>query len=65
MGNWLRDLDSPTEAQRKWRRVLPPVWSYQIVFWLIGFVMIWALVFKAGLSRASAPQIERANTELL
>lgn len=92
MGNWLRDVDRPTEAQRKWRRVLwvvtplwfifaigpgevvgnyfvsfaglPPVWSYQIVFWLLGFVMIWALAFKAGLSRASAPQIERANTEL-
>jgi hypothetical protein len=30
---------------------LPPVWAWQITWWLIGFVMMWGLAFKAGLSR--------------
>lgn len=91
MGNWLRGMDTPTETQRKWRRVLwvatpvwfffaigpgmlvgnnffsfaglPPVWSWQIVWWMLGFVMMWALAFKAGLSKATTQQIERANAE--
>jgi len=42
---------------------LPPVWSWQVVWWLIGFVMMWALAFKAGLAVARPVQVERAGTE--
>ncbi|HJR51587.1 MAG TPA: hypothetical protein VJ794_10800, partial [Gemmatimonadales bacterium] len=42
---------------------LPPVWAWQITWWMIGFVMMWALAFKSGLSRAHAQDIERASTE--
>jgi SSS family solute:Na+ symporter len=42
---------------------LPPVWSWQITWWIIGFVMMWGLAFKAGLSHAWPEQIERAIVE--
>jgi SSS family solute:Na+ symporter len=42
---------------------LPPVWAWQITWWLIGFVMMWGLAFKAGLSRPLEGQIERAQVE--
>jgi hypothetical protein len=41
----------------------PPLWSWQIAWWLIGIVMMWALCFKAGLSLVSEKQIQRAETE--
>ncbi|MGH2787179.1 MAG: sodium:solute symporter family protein [Actinomycetota bacterium] len=91
MGSWLKDIDSPTATERKWRRVmlvatplwfifaigpgialannfvsfagLPPVWAWQITWWMIGLVMMWALAFKAGLSKAWPRQIERAIVE--
>jgi SSS family solute:Na+ symporter len=42
---------------------LPPVWAWQIVWWMIGLVMMWALAFKAGLAQATQTQIDRANRE--
>ncbi|MQA27513.1 MAG: sodium:solute symporter family protein [Micromonosporaceae bacterium] len=91
MGSWLRSMDQPTVAEKKWRRVmwvaapvwfvfaigpgevvgnsfisiagLPPVWSWQVTWWILGFVMMWALAFKAGLSKATPEQIERATVE--
>lgn len=42
---------------------LPPVWAWQITWWMLGFVMMWALAFKAGLAQPRLEQIERANTE--
>ncbi|MPZ96203.1 MAG: sodium:solute symporter family protein [Propionibacteriales bacterium] len=42
---------------------LPPVWAWQIVWWIIGFVMMWALAFKAGMSKPLATQIQRAHAE--
>jgi solute:Na+ symporter, SSS family len=42
---------------------LPPVWAWQITWWLVGFVMMWGLAFKAGLSRPLEGQIERAQAE--
>ncbi|MEW6047402.1 MAG: sodium:solute symporter [Bacillota bacterium] len=41
----------------------PPLWSWQIVWWLGGIVMMWALCFKAGLSVLGEAQIERAERE--
>lgn len=43
---------------------LPPVWSWQVVWWALGLVMMWALCFKASLSRTHPEQIGRANVEL-
>jgi Na+/proline symporter len=42
---------------------LPPVWAWQVVWWVLGFVMMWALAFKAGLAQATQAQIDRANAE--
>jgi Na+/proline symporter len=43
---------------------LPPVWSWQVVWWALGLVMMWALCFKASLSRPHPEQIGRAMVEL-
>ena len=43
----------------------PPLWSWQIVWWLIGIVMMWALCFKAEMATTNAVQIERAEKETM
>jgi hypothetical protein len=43
----------------------PPIWSWQIVWWILGIVMMWGLCFKAEMSTTSEEQIRRANTETL
>ncbi len=42
---------------------LAPVWTWQIVWWLLGFGMMWAMAFKAGMSKTLPSQIDRANNE--
>jgi Na+/proline symporter len=41
----------------------PPLWSWQIVWWLLGILMMWALCFKAGLSFLGEAQIQRAERD--
>jgi len=41
----------------------PPLWSWQIVWWSIGIVMMWALCFKSELSTVNDAQIMRAEAE--
>ena len=41
----------------------PPIWSWQIVWWMLGIVMMWALCFKAGLSTITEEQIVRVEKE--
>ncbi|BAS25930.1 sodium:solute symporter family protein [Limnochorda pilosa] len=41
----------------------PPLWSWQIAWWLVGIAMMWALTFKAGLSLTTDEQIARAEKE--
>jgi len=41
----------------------PPLWSWQIFWWIIGIVMMWALCFKAEMATTTAIQIERADKE--
>ncbi len=40
-----------------------PLWSWQIVWWLLGIIMMWALCFKAGLSFLGEAQIQRAEKD--
>ena len=40
-----------------------PLWSWQIAWWILGIVMMWALCFKAEMSTTSEEQIERADKE--
>ena len=42
---------------------LPHLWAWQIVWWLIGIVMMWALCFKAAMSSITENQIARAMEE--
>jgi Na+/proline symporter len=41
----------------------PPLWSWQIFWWIIGIVMMWALTFKAEMATTSETQIKRADVE--
>ncbi|MEJ2040052.1 MAG: sodium:solute symporter family protein [Desulfosarcinaceae bacterium] len=43
----------------------PPLWSWQIAWWIVGIVMMWALCFKAEMATTSATQIERADKETM
>jgi hypothetical protein len=40
-----------------------PLWSWQIFWWIIGIVMMWALCFKAEMSTITDAQIQRAEDE--
>ncbi|MCG6906890.1 MAG: sodium:solute symporter family protein, partial [Desulfobacteraceae bacterium] len=42
-----------------------PLWSWQIAWWIVGIVMMWALCFKAEMSTTNETQIERANKETM
>ena len=41
----------------------PPLWSWQIAWWILGIVMMWALCFKAEMATTNEVQIERAEKE--
>lgn len=41
----------------------PPLWAWQIVWWLLGILMMWGLCFKAGLSFLGEEQIQRAERD--
>lgn len=41
----------------------PPIWSWQIVWWIIAIFMMWALCFKGEMSTTSEEQIRRADEE--
>ncbi len=43
----------------------PPIWAWQIVWWIIGIVMMWALCFKAEMSTTNDEQIRRADIEIM
>ena len=42
-----------------------PVWAWQICWWIIGIVMMWALCFKAEMATTNETQIERAEKETM
>ncbi|MDI6688112.1 MAG: sodium:solute symporter family protein [Desulfobacterales bacterium] len=43
----------------------PHLWSWQIAWWILGIVMMWALCFKAEMSTVTEKQIERADKETM
>jgi Na+/proline symporter len=43
----------------------PPLWSWQIAWWILGIVMMWALCFKAEMATTNATQIQRAEVETM
>lgn len=43
----------------------PPLWSWQIAWWILGIVMMWGLTFKAEMSTTSKIQCERAEKETM
>ena len=43
----------------------PPLWSWQIAWWILGIVMMWALCFKAEMATTNEIQIKRAETETM
>ena len=43
----------------------PPLWSWQIFWWIIGIVMMWALCFKSELATTTEVQCARAEKETM
>jgi uncharacterized membrane protein len=43
----------------------PPIWSWQILWWILGIIMMHCLCFKAEMSTTSEEQIRRADEETL
>ena len=43
----------------------PPLWSWQIAWWILGIVVMWALAFKAEMATTNATQIDRAEKETM
>jgi hypothetical protein len=43
----------------------PALWSWQICWWILGIVMMWALCFKAEMSTTNEKQIERAEKDTM
>ena len=43
----------------------PPLWSWQIFWWTVGIVMMWALCFKAEMATTNEEQIRRADEETM
>jgi Na+/proline symporter len=43
----------------------PHLWSWQIVWWILGIVMMWALCFKAEMATTNEEQIRRADEETM
>ena len=41
----------------------PHLWSWQITWWIVGIIMMWALCFKAEMSTTNTVQMERADKE--
>lgn len=41
----------------------PALWSWQMVWWILGIAMMWALCFKAEMSTTHEVQISRAEKE--
>ncbi len=40
-----------------------PLWSWQITWWILGIIMMWALCFKAQMATLADDRIERMETE--
>lgn len=43
----------------------PPLWSWQITWWILGIILMWGLCFKAELATTNETQIERAERETM
>jgi hypothetical protein len=91
--SFLDSIDEPSEAGKKWRKVMKvvvplwyffaigpacilgnsafsfagfsPLWSWQIAWWILGIVMMWALCFKAEMATTTPTQIDRAEKETM
>jgi solute:Na+ symporter, SSS family len=43
----------------------PALWSWQIFWWILGIIMMWALCFKAEMATTNEEQIRRADEETM
>jgi len=43
----------------------PSLWSWQITWWILGIIMMWALCFKAEMATTTETQIQRAEVETM
>ncbi|MCK4390098.1 MAG: sodium:solute symporter family protein [Desulfobacterales bacterium] len=41
----------------------PPLWSWQIAWWILGIIMMWALCFKAEMSTVTEQVIQQTEQE--
>jgi solute:Na+ symporter, SSS family len=43
----------------------PPLWTWQIVWWIVGIIVMWALCFKAEMATTNEVQIQRAEVDTM
>jgi hypothetical protein len=41
----------------------PSLWSWQVTWWILGIIMMWALCFKAEMSTTNDEQLRRVENE--
>lgn len=42
-----------------------PLWSWQIAWWIVGIIVMWALCFKAEMATTNEVQIQRAEVDTM
>ena len=47
-----RMFGNPNNVE-SWSFGMPSIWVWQIIFWLLGVVLVWFLAFKMGMSTPS------------
>ena len=55
IGNWI--FGSPTNSAT-WFFGIPSIWAWQILFWMLGVLMIWFLAYVMQLSTEPETEIE-------
>ena len=60
IGNWV--FGDPTDAST-WLFGIPSIWTWQILFWILGVFMMWFLAYKMEMSTMSEQDVERVGQE--
>jgi hypothetical protein len=55
VGNWI--FGNPTDSST-WLFGMPSIWTWQVIWWALGVVMMWFLAYKLEMSTIPATEIE-------
>ena len=60
IGNSNFVFGNPNEPEN-WLFGIPPIWGWQILWWILGIVMMWGLAYKMEMSTISDKEIDEVN----